>query len=284
MEATSGTAESSAARRAKCARKPAISRRPSASIPTSASRKTSATSATCAASHPVASPSAAQRYLTHVRHGPLRGPPRRKTQRRHEAKSSRSSARWSPNRTFFCSTSPPPASIPSRAANSGTSSRTSQPRTDYSRRHAVPRRSRTLPSRRFHAPGPIAEDRHAARNCVEPAREAPRTAHRRICARPKQSSPTSPDPDIDIFDVQRFGDRLDLLAHDPDAVSRQSVLDERMAAGNLAFDDIRVDDPTLENMFVAKLRALGQDLPPQTSLHPGSQPSPRPDRHRRTKL
>jgi ABC-2 type transport system ATP-binding protein len=63
-------------------------------------------------------------------------------------------------------------------------------------------------------------------------------------------------PDKDIIDVQRFGDRLDLLVRDPDK-ERQWVTEKLKGAG-LAVDEMRVDEPTLENTFVAKLRALGQ--------------------------
>jgi ABC-2 type transport system ATP-binding protein len=65
-------------------------------------------------------------------------------------------------------------------------------------------------------------------------------------------------PEKTIVDVQRFGDRLDLITHDPDAAKRE--LDQRLAAAHIAIRDIRVDDPTLENTFVATLRALGQEI------------------------
>jgi len=61
--------------------------------------------------------------------------------------------------------------------------------------------------------------------------------------------------DQQIIDVQRFGDRLDVLLRDPDK-DRQMVADKLRQAG-LPVDEIRVDDPTLENTFVARLRALG---------------------------
>ena len=61
-----------------------------------------------------------------------------------------------------------------------------------------------------------------------------------------------------IIDVQRFGDRLDLLVRDPDK-ERQRVAEELDRAG-ISVDEIRVDEPTLENTFVAKLRALGQKV------------------------
>ena len=61
-------------------------------------------------------------------------------------------------------------------------------------------------------------------------------------------------PEKNIIDVQRFGDRLDLLVRDPDEAKR--TLNERMADG-LHLDELRVDEPTLENTFVATLRRLG---------------------------
>src|SRR5882672_9422332 len=63
-------------------------------------------------------------------------------------------------------------------------------------------------------------------------------------------------PDKRIIDVQRFGDRLDLLVRDPDK-DRKWVAEKLERAG-LPPGEIRVDEPTLENTFVAKLRALGQ--------------------------
>jgi ABC-2 type transport system ATP-binding protein len=63
-------------------------------------------------------------------------------------------------------------------------------------------------------------------------------------------------PDKEIIDVQRFGDRLDLLVRDPDK-DRQMVYEKVRSAG-VSVDEIRVDEATLENTFVAKLRALGQ--------------------------
>jgi ABC-2 type transport system ATP-binding protein len=61
---------------------------------------------------------------------------------------------------------------------------------------------------------------------------------------------------VDILDVQRFGDRLDLLAHDPEDV--QPAVRKGLENAGIVLDEMRVDDPTLENVFVAKLRALGQ--------------------------
>ena len=62
----------------------------------------------------------------------------------------------------------------------------------------------------------------------------------------------------EILDVQRFGDRLDLLVANPDEV--RPTIDRVMNSAGLKIDDIRVDEPTLENTFVAKLRSLGQDI------------------------
>ena len=63
-------------------------------------------------------------------------------------------------------------------------------------------------------------------------------------------------PDQEIIDVQRFGDRLDLLVRDPDKQCR--TLTSKLQQAGLPVDEIRVDEPTLENTFVAKLRALGR--------------------------
>ena len=60
----------------------------------------------------------------------------------------------------------------------------------------------------------------------------------------------------EIIDVQRFGDRLDLLVHHPDAAKR--IVDEKLKSAGLAIGEVREDEPTLENVFVAKLRSLGQ--------------------------
>jgi ABC-2 type transport system ATP-binding protein len=64
--------------------------------------------------------------------------------------------------------------------------------------------------------------------------------------------------DGDIFDVQRFGDRLDLLSHSPEAA--QKKMEEVMRAEGITIEDVRVDEPTLENTFVATLRSLSQEM------------------------
>jgi ABC-2 type transport system ATP-binding protein len=65
-------------------------------------------------------------------------------------------------------------------------------------------------------------------------------------------------PDRDIVDVQRFGDRLDVIVHDPVLV--EPAVRARLEAKGLTVEEIRVDEPMLENTFVARLRALGQDV------------------------
>jgi ABC-2 type transport system ATP-binding protein len=61
----------------------------------------------------------------------------------------------------------------------------------------------------------------------------------------------------DILDVQRFGDRLDLLAREPDKAQR--IVEQELHKAGVQFDEIRVDEPTLENTFVSTLRNLGQE-------------------------
>jgi ABC-2 type transport system ATP-binding protein len=65
-------------------------------------------------------------------------------------------------------------------------------------------------------------------------------------------------PEADIFDVQRFGDRLDLLSHSPEAAERK--MEEVLRAEGISIDSVRVDEPTLENTFVATLRSLSQEM------------------------
>jgi ABC-2 type transport system ATP-binding protein len=71
-----------------------------------------------------------------------------------------------------------------------------------------------------------------------------------------------------ITDVQRFGDRLDVMTPDPDR--GKAVVEARLQSAGLAVSDIRVDEPTLENTFVATLRAMGQDM--AFPAYPGSHP------------
>jgi ABC-2 type transport system ATP-binding protein len=65
-------------------------------------------------------------------------------------------------------------------------------------------------------------------------------------------------PEEEIIDVQRFGDRLDILAHEPEEAKH--ILQSKLSSGGIHVDDIRVDEPALENVFVATLRGLGQEL------------------------
>jgi ABC-2 type transport system ATP-binding protein len=61
-----------------------------------------------------------------------------------------------------------------------------------------------------------------------------------------------------IADVQRFGDRLDLLVKDPQAA--KEIVAGRMAAAGLDIAEVRTDTPTLENVFVVTLRELGERI------------------------
>ncbi len=70
----------------------------------------------------------------------------------------------------------------------------------------------------------------------------------------------------EIADVQRFGDRLDVMVHDVTR-GRQAIENELQG---MQLQDIRVDDPTLENTFVATLRALGQEM--HAPAFPGRHP------------
>jgi ABC-2 type transport system ATP-binding protein len=71
--------------------------------------------------------------------------------------------------------------------------------------------------------------------------------------------------DDNIVDVQRFGDRLDLLARRPDEA--RARVERAMQAAGVSVGAIRVDEPSLENVFVASLRALGEE--PAQHAFPG---------------
>jgi ABC-2 type transport system ATP-binding protein len=58
-----------------------------------------------------------------------------------------------------------------------------------------------------------------------------------------------------VLEVQRFGDRLDVLVREPDLA--EEAVGRRLRDAGLAVDEIRQDDPLLENVFVARLHALG---------------------------
>jgi len=112
-----------------------------------------------------------------------------------------------------------------------------------------------VPSNRLHAPRQDPSDRHARGAVREHGCEADRTSHGGPAEGAKHTFAGN-RADKEIIDVQRFGDRLDLLVRDPD--KEQPKVREKLEHAGLAVDEMRVDEPTLENTFVAKLRALGQ--------------------------
>jgi ABC-2 type transport system ATP-binding protein len=60
-----------------------------------------------------------------------------------------------------------------------------------------------------------------------------------------------------IFDVQTFGDRLDVLVQD--AVLAKTRVEKIFTQNQLQLDNIQTADVTLENVFVTRLRASGND-------------------------
>jgi ABC-2 type transport system ATP-binding protein len=77
-------------------------------------------------------------------------------------------------------------------------------------------------------------------------------------AKAEQMLSTIAGKDKEILDVQRFGDRLDLLVHNPDNARRAA--EEKLREAGIGIDDVHLDEPTLENTFVATLRNLGQEM------------------------
>ena len=79
---------------------------------------------------------------------------------------------------------------------------------------------------------------------------------------------------VGIVDVQRFGDRLDVMVPDPQAGER--VVRAALVEAGLGVDRMRAATPTLENTFVAILR----DLEPErkTPPFPGARASRHDDR------
>jgi ABC-2 type transport system ATP-binding protein len=71
-----------------------------------------------------------------------------------------------------------------------------------------------------------------------------------------------------ITDVQRFGDRLDVMTRDPQRGRR--IIEDALAKENLSVTEVRENDPTLENTFVEALRSLGQETRPPE--YPGRHP------------
>ncbi|HKA20265.1 MAG TPA: ATP-binding cassette domain-containing protein [Blastocatellia bacterium] len=92
------------------------------------------------------------------------------------------------------------------------------------------------------------------RNSLNASRIELRTTNLKEAARLLQGDIGENKP---ILDVQRFGDRLDLLTGDP--VVAQQVVEERMHDVGIEIQETRVDEPTLENTFVATLRKLGRE-------------------------
>ena len=71
-----------------------------------------------------------------------------------------------------------------------------------------------------------------------------------------------------ISDVQRFGDRLDVIA--PDAERGRTAIENSLRAAHLEVREIGFDEPTLENTFVATLRAMGDEV--RAPAFPGKHP------------
>jgi ABC-2 type transport system ATP-binding protein len=69
-----------------------------------------------------------------------------------------------------------------------------------------------------------------------------------------------------ISDVQRFGDRLDVMVRNVD--QGRNAIQQRLRGMRLR--EIRVADPTLENIFVATLRSLGHEM--HAPAYPGRHP------------
>ena len=67
-------------------------------------------------------------------------------------------------------------------------------------------------------------------------------------------------PQRSILDVQRFGDRLDLLTRQVDDARRAA--EDALSGAGVTIEGVRVDEPTLENTFVATLRGLDREAPP----------------------
>lgn len=57
-----------------------------------------------------------------------------------------------------------------------------------------------------------------------------------------------------VLDVQRFGDHLDVLAADSAVESVTAGVERVLSAADIPHEDIRPDEPTLENVFVASIR------------------------------
>lgn len=62
-----------------------------------------------------------------------------------------------------------------------------------------------------------------------------------------------------IIDVQRYGDHLDILVTDPER--EKTIVKEATQAAGVAIFGLDVEEPTLENVFVAAMRAQGDQAP-----------------------
>jgi ABC-2 type transport system ATP-binding protein len=63
----------------------------------------------------------------------------------------------------------------------------------------------------------------------------------------------------ELVDIQTFGDRLDVLV--PDAAQGEQRVRDTLAQHQIPLDSVRQDAPTLENVFVNRLRQQGSDPP-----------------------
>src|SRR5262249_2034280 len=77
----------------------------------------------------------------------------------------------------------------------------------------------------------------------------------------------------EVQDVQRFGDRLDVMAPDPDAA--EADLRQRAEGEGMKITEIRRSQPTLENAFVGQPREM-RGVPPVPHF---PKPSPPLNRH-----
>ena len=68
---------------------------------------------------------------------------------------------------------------------------------------------------------------------------------------------TIPTQQTSIVDVQTFGDRLDVLVED--ATDGEAEIRDRLRQQQLEINSIQIADPTLENVFVKRLRAAGKE-------------------------
>lgn len=65
-----------------------------------------------------------------------------------------------------------------------------------------------------------------------------------------------------VVDVQRFGDHLDVLAETAYVDDAQRSVEHLLDGAGIHPEDIRIDEPSLENVFVASIRASQPQAPP----------------------